>query len=319
MRQAIVAIFILLAASTVASGQTAPQTQWQVELSTDGVAWTSELDISHTSTTRVFARAVVNYVRNQGRASLWYNGGRFQPTVANFDPTLDAPIPLSNLDADGRARHRVFPEIGDPANPTLGRCYVFGQSSLSALDALVPHINQGTLRYAGHTATNPIGTGSGENNVTGVRGVSTLQAITPGYNGSSFVMFTWGIDTLASQRLRTLTFDVPLAGLQLFDFTDPESGRGGSWAILTSPFTTVRAPALATLAARLTVGNRPCLRLPGACIADYDNDEDFDSDDVIAFFAEWEVGDECADADGDSDADSDDVVAFFAAWDGGGC
>ncbi len=310
---------VLAAAAAPAVARTAPQTQWRVELSTNGVSWVRDPDLSQTPTTRVFARAVVNYIRNSGEPTIWYNGGCFQPTVNNFNPSLDVAIPLSNLDADGRARQRVSPVIGDPANPTLGRCYIYGQSFLSALNALVPHIDPGTLRYAGHTVTNPIGTGSGENNVSGFRGMSASQTITPGSIQSSFVMFTWGIDTTADQRFRTLTFDVPLGGLQLFDLANPDSGRGGVWAIRTSPFTAVNAPALPTLAATLTVGNRPCARLPGACIADYDGDEDFDSDDIIAFFTDWEAGDACADADGDADADSEDVVAFVAAWDRGAC
>ncbi len=57
----------------------------------------------------------------------------------------------------------------------------------------------------------------------------------------------------------------------------------------------------------------------GGCIADFDGDADFDTDDVIAYLGTWEEGGECADADGDSDADSDDVIGFFAQWDAGGC
>jgi len=53
------------------------------------------------------------------------------------------------------------------------------------------------------------------------------------------------------------------------------------------------------------------------CLADLDNDSDSDSDDIIAFFAAWEVGDLLADTDGDSDTDSDDITVFFNAWDAG--
>ena len=55
------------------------------------------------------------------------------------------------------------------------------------------------------------------------------------------------------------------------------------------------------------------------CAADFDRDGDFDSDDIIGFFAAWENGDTSADADGDGDADSDDVIEFFAKWDQGSC
>lgn len=57
----------------------------------------------------------------------------------------------------------------------------------------------------------------------------------------------------------------------------------------------------------------------GSCAADFDADSDFDSDDVVGFFAAWDNGDVCADADGDGDSDSDDIVAFFTAWDSGEC
>lgn len=64
----------------------------------------------------------------------------------------------------------------------------------------------------------------------------------------------------------------------------------------------------------------PCpWRAAGSCAADFDGDGDFDSDDIVRFFANWEAGDNCADADNDGDADSDDVIEFFSKWDGGSC
>lgn len=53
----------------------------------------------------------------------------------------------------------------------------------------------------------------------------------------------------------------------------------------------------------------------GFCPADWDQDQDVDSDDVIVFFADWEAG--IADVDDDDDADSDDIVLFFGRWDSG--
>jgi hypothetical protein len=55
------------------------------------------------------------------------------------------------------------------------------------------------------------------------------------------------------------------------------------------------------------------------CVGDYDADGDFDSDDVVAFFEDYNGEKPCADADGDSDADSDDVVAFFTQWNAESC
>lgn len=51
------------------------------------------------------------------------------------------------------------------------------------------------------------------------------------------------------------------------------------------------------------------------CPSDWDSDQDSDSDDIIAFFAVWEMGE--ADTDGDGDADSDDIITFLGAWDEG--
>jgi len=53
----------------------------------------------------------------------------------------------------------------------------------------------------------------------------------------------------------------------------------------------------------------------GRCIADIDSDGDVDSDDIVLFFGDWEMGE--ADFDGDDDTDSDDIVTFFERWDTG--
>ncbi len=60
-------------------------------------------------------------------------------------------------------------------------------------------------------------------------------------------------------------------------------------------------------------------RVRGGCAADYDASGSPDSDDIIAFFRDWDQGDTCADVDGSDSVDSDDIVAFFVQWDGGGC
>ena len=51
------------------------------------------------------------------------------------------------------------------------------------------------------------------------------------------------------------------------------------------------------------------------CPGDWDGDGDDDSDDIIAFFLDWDAGN--GDVDGDQDTDSDDVVDFFVHWDAG--
>ncbi|MDI1289967.1 MAG: hypothetical protein PSX37_08485, partial [bacterium] len=55
----------------------------------------------------------------------------------------------------------------------------------------------------------------------------------------------------------------------------------------------------------------PCFWQTNGCPADYDNDLDTDSDDIIAFFSDWDRGDNCADVNRDNAVDSNDVVFFF--------
>jgi hypothetical protein len=55
----------------------------------------------------------------------------------------------------------------------------------------------------------------------------------------------------------------------------------------------------------------------GACPADYNQDDGVDSDDVIAFFGDWDAGNSLADFNADGGVDADDVIAFFARWDAG--
>jgi len=55
------------------------------------------------------------------------------------------------------------------------------------------------------------------------------------------------------------------------------------------------------------------------CTADQDGDEDVDSDDIVAFFTNFENGEVCGDQDGDEDVDSDDIVIFFGLFEQGGC
>jgi hypothetical protein len=62
-----------------------------------------------------------------------------------------------------------------------------------------------------------------------------------------------------------------------------------------------------------------CLWQVAGCAADYDNSGGVDSDDVIAFFAEWDSGAPCADVDVSGGTDSDDVIFFFTRWDAGSC
>jgi hypothetical protein len=53
------------------------------------------------------------------------------------------------------------------------------------------------------------------------------------------------------------------------------------------------------------------------CVTDLDCSGGVDGDDVILFFAAWDLGDPAADLTGDGGVDGDDVIDFFARWDAG--
>lgn len=59
------------------------------------------------------------------------------------------------------------------------------------------------------------------------------------------------------------------------------------------------------------------ISVPVPCPADLNGDGGVDGDDVIAFFALWDVSDSGADFNGDGGVDGDDVIAFFGRWDNG--
>jgi len=53
----------------------------------------------------------------------------------------------------------------------------------------------------------------------------------------------------------------------------------------------------------------------GYCPSDWNQNTAVDSDDIVAFFGDWESGE--GDFDRDDDTDSDDVFQFFLLWDSG--
>jgi len=53
------------------------------------------------------------------------------------------------------------------------------------------------------------------------------------------------------------------------------------------------------------------------CVGDFTCDGGVDGDDVIEFFAVWDINDPAADINGDGGVDGDDVIEFFLKWDTG--
>lgn len=61
------------------------------------------------------------------------------------------------------------------------------------------------------------------------------------------------------------------------------------------------------------------IRHPLPCFSDFNQDGGIDGDDVIAFFAAWELGGDDADVNADGGVDGMDIAAFFARWELGVC
>ena len=246
---------LLVVAGLAATAQAAPNTQFTVQLSRTGDAgsWTSNLDIStdNPRTGRIYARVLVSYVQNDGPVPLFLNGVRCQPTVSNWNSSLDSALPIV-------PRDRVA--LGQTA--TFGR--TFGAATIGTSDALAAHVTPNSLRFAAFSVTNAIGAGSGSNNIDGSRGINTSNnTLAPTLGLTDIVLFTFAFDTSTNQANRVLTFDVPAAGVRRFVAADDTQGRGADWVTSASPFTAIRANVMATNTATLTVPAPASLALLG--------------------------------------------------------
>lgn len=137
--------------------------------------------------------------------------------------------------------------------------------------------------------------------VTGVGGMSADGTVIVGESdGRAFI---WD-STTGLQDLRDVAvhrFHAPLDGITLRQAT----GVSADGAVIAGNAYDSRGVARAFM-----------LRIPGACLADWNADGGIDGTDVESFFHSWEAGD--ADADYSGGTDGTDVAAFFIAW-GEGC
>lgn len=94
----------------------------------------------------------------------------------------------------------------------------------------------------------------------------------------------------------------------------PESNHG--FLIIGDEISGITAKRIASREST-TVASRPTLFIEyrPACIGDWNLDGGIDSDDVIAFFLQWDSGD--ADTNGSGTTDFDDLILFMADWDRG--
>lgn len=258
---------VLMAVAGAASHALAdPGTQFRVQLSRDGTNWSSQLDLTGeaSGTARVFSRILVSYVQQDGPLPLFMNRVRFQPTVERWNDAADSVLPF-------QPRSRVVASYG--AEPVLGRTFGFG--NLGTTDAIVAHRNevagQTVLRFAATGITNAIGSGTGQNNVLGSRGINCgNNALNPILGLTDIELFVWGFDINVGSDFRLMTFDVPIGGVFQFapNGSPPDLRRGADWVVSTSPFTLVRAPALPTIIATLMVpspGAGAVMAILGVC------------------------------------------------------
>lgn len=123
------------------------------------------------------------------------------------------------------------------------------------------------------------------------------------------------IDGLATGEAYSLSVTDNLTGQVLMATTTPDTRSNlmlpaGELRMVYSHVLTNTNPELADRDLRVNMAL-------DVCVGDYNKDGGNDGDDVIDFFADWDVSAENADVNADGNVDGDDVVFFFARWDSG--
>ena len=197
--------------------------------------------------------------------------------------------------------------------------------------------NPGTLCY--FTGQGTVGGGLGENDVDGGIATLTSPVFDLSTSAAGSVVYSLWYDNSRGGAPAADTFLVEISSnngstWQTVETVGPASDNVGGW--------TSRRVALSSIAGLARTGQMRirftasdlgtgslveaavdevsvvgvvCTNPPSGCPADWDGDDDVDSDDIAAFFGGFETGD--ADFDGDGDTDSDDVTGFFTSFDGG--
>lgn len=245
---------LLVLAGVAASASAIQNSQFRLQLSTDGTNWSQNLDVNPATTNRVFARVQISYIQNDGPVVLFLNGVRFQPTISGWGSAGDTVLPF---DATGRVTADYSESDGDGL--TLGR--VFGATLVSAVQTYQYSFG-GTdyLRFAEANAGNHPGQGSGADNVSGSRGINTSQNPADGIDGdiSGVNLFTWGME-FAAGRTGTLNFSIPQEGIRTSGPTAvPPNTRSATWVVRRSgPFQAIEGPTIETVGATLNLVPAP--------------------------------------------------------------
>lgn len=245
MKKVLGSLLVVAGMAMTANAQVAQRSQFEIELSTDGVTWSNALEVNPALNSRVFARVLVSYVANGGPTPLFFNGGRFQPMGAGWNQAGGDTVLAYNATGRVTADYAANP-------PVLGR--VFGATTVTAV-ATHQYAFGGVnyVRFAEAVAVQHPGQGTGTNNLTGGAGVNTSNnTLSPQLGITDLALFTWGMN-FSSTRTGSMSFTIPQEGFRTSGTTaNPPSTRSATWVTSSSPFTTVEAPTLDTIGATLT-------------------------------------------------------------------
>lgn len=246
-------VAILAVAGATATALAVPNSQFRIEVSTDGISWSSSetLNINPAGgrTAQVFARTSVRYIQNDGPVTNLLQSSRHQPLVSNLIAADSAN------DFNPTTRANFDPSDGFTA-ADFGR--LFGATTVSAVIAHRPTVD--AVHFAEAAGTDRPGLG---NNAAGNRGINTAGNPTsdPIMDTSEWLnlwVFCMTLDCGADNSSRTVDFTVPVDGARRSVATGL---RSLAWLSSRSPLTAQEGPLTDGINASVTIN---CVPAPGA-------------------------------------------------------
>lgn len=219
-------IVSIVAAAGLAGVASADTSQLNMQVSTDGVSWSSAANAAPGATVQV--RGVMNFVQTGTTTPTGFASLTWQPTVSNWTAadTLQAFADRGNNTNGGS----VLDTPGMPA--PYGRISPFGSTGPTSSDPYRGHVqsNAGTnyLRIARTTITNWVGEGattgtSASNNFNGSGGLANVQksfglvnpTVDPPFNSNitNVVLFKFAVTMSGDGAARVLTIGAPTEGM----------------------------------------------------------------------------------------------------------
>ncbi|MBS0195209.1 MAG: hypothetical protein JSR77_00465 [Planctomycetes bacterium] len=215
----------IVAAAGLASLATADTSRLDMQVSTDGVTWSNNVNVAPGAT--VLVRGKVSFIQTGTATPVGFASLTWQPTLSNWVAGTD----VLNAFAD-RGNNTNGGSVSDTAGTAgpFGRISPFGATGPTSTDPYRGHTQTAAgvnyLRIARTTITNWAGDGpttgtSASNNFNGSGGLACVQkssgnvgAADPPFQGSitDVVLFKFSV-TVAAPGTRTLTVDAPLAGM----------------------------------------------------------------------------------------------------------